>query len=181
MEAILSFMPHEEQVKYSAMTGQSLFYMGETDLKHKILAIVEEEGAELAAYALKLLQSEGELTIASTGKDPSTGRLETQEYRVEGPVRRLLVQLDEMVSKRCAELAMERCDFRFSRRDVRAYCGWSYEQIRVHLERLVNLEYLLVHSGGRGQSFVYELLFDGELDDGRPHLMRLINVESLKS
>jgi DNA primase len=40
------------------------------DLKHKILAIVEEEGAERASYALKLLQSEGELTIASTGKDP---------------------------------------------------------------------------------------------------------------
>ena len=28
---------------------------------------------EKVAYALKLLQSEGELTIASTGKDPSTG------------------------------------------------------------------------------------------------------------
>ncbi|NLX53861.1 MAG: hypothetical protein GXY58_01965 [Planctomycetaceae bacterium] len=41
MEAILSFVPPEDQVKYSAMTGQSLFYMGETDLKHKVLAIVE--------------------------------------------------------------------------------------------------------------------------------------------
>jgi len=30
------------------MTGQSLFYMGETDLKHKVLAIVEEAGAERA-------------------------------------------------------------------------------------------------------------------------------------
>ena len=46
MDAILSFVPPEDQVKYSAMTGQSLFYMGETDLKHKILAIVEEEGAD---------------------------------------------------------------------------------------------------------------------------------------
>ena len=46
MDAVLSFMPEEERVQYSAMTGQSLFYMGETDLKHKILAIVEEEGAE---------------------------------------------------------------------------------------------------------------------------------------
>lgn len=77
MEAILAFMPEEDRVKYSAMTGQSLFYMGETDLKHKILAIMEEEGAERASYALKLLQSEGELAIASTGKDPSTGRLVT--------------------------------------------------------------------------------------------------------
>src|SRR5262249_52276697 len=85
MEAILAFIPPEDRVKYSAMTGQSLFYMGSTDLQHKVLAIVEEEGAERASYALKLLQSEGELTIASTGKDPSTGRHVTHEYHVEGP------------------------------------------------------------------------------------------------
>ncbi|WP_017324962.1 CHC2 zinc finger domain-containing protein, partial [Synechococcus sp. PCC 7336] len=86
MDAILALIPAEEQVKYSAMTGQSLFYMGETDLKHKILAIAEEEGAEQASYALKLLQSEGEVTIASTGKDASSGKLQTVQYRVEGPV-----------------------------------------------------------------------------------------------
>jgi site-specific recombinase XerD len=51
--------------------------MGETDLKNKILAIVEEEDAQRAAYALKLLQSEAVLTIASTGKDPATGKLVT--------------------------------------------------------------------------------------------------------
>ena len=79
-------MPEEERVSYSAMTGQSLFYMGEEDLQHKILAIAEEEGAERASYALKLLQSEGELTIASTGKDPVTGKLVTHTYRVDGPV-----------------------------------------------------------------------------------------------
>ena len=47
--------PSEEQIKYSAMTGQSLYYLGESNLRHKILAIVEEEGAEKASYALKLL------------------------------------------------------------------------------------------------------------------------------
>ena len=86
MEALLGFVPAEDQAKYSAMTGQSLFYMGERDLRHKVLAIAEGEGAEKASYALKLLQSEGELSIASTGKDPQSGRLVTQEYRVEGPV-----------------------------------------------------------------------------------------------
>src|SRR6185312_6753172 len=70
MEAVLALMPQEERVHYSAMTGQSLFYMGEIGLKHKILAIAEEQGVQEAAYALKLLQSQGELTIASTGKDP---------------------------------------------------------------------------------------------------------------
>ena len=60
MNAILAMMPEEEQVIYTAMTGQSLFYMGENQLKHKILAIAEEEGAEQAGYALKILQSEKE-------------------------------------------------------------------------------------------------------------------------
>jgi hypothetical protein len=32
-----------------------------------------------AAYALKVLQTQGELTIASTGKDPATGMLVTQQ------------------------------------------------------------------------------------------------------
>ncbi len=84
MDAILACLPDEAKVKYSALTGQALFYLGEKDLKHKILALVEEEGAARAAYALKLLQSEGELTIASTGKDPQTGKLVTHEYRVQG-------------------------------------------------------------------------------------------------
>ena len=103
--------PEEERVKYSAMTGQSLYYLGETDLKHKILAIVEEEGAEKASYALKLLQSEGELTIASTGKDPQTGRMETQEYHVEGPVMIFLtttaVDIDEELQNRCLTLTVD--------------------------------------------------------------------------
>jgi DNA primase catalytic core len=335
MEAILGFFPHEEQVKYSAMTGQSLFYMGETDLQHKILAIVEEEGAERASYALKLLQSEGELTIASTGKDPSTGRLETQEYRVEGPVmifltttaieideellnrcvvltvdedrrqtraihklqrerqtlegllarrdkeqimklhqdaqrllrpllvanpfaneltflddrtrtrrdhmkyltliraiallhqyqrptqtvthnnksvqyievtledievanqlshqvlgrsldelspqtRRLLVSLDEMVSKHCKKLVMERCDFRFTQREIREWLGIGNTQLKVHLSRLVELEYVLIHHGGRGQQFIYELAYEGQGKDGKPFMSRLLDVSKIK-
>ncbi len=103
MEAVLAMFPEEERVKYSAMTGQSLYYLGETDLQHKILAIVEEEGAGKASYALKLLQSEGELTIASTGKDPQTGRMETQEYHVEGPIMLFLtttaMDIDEELLK----------------------------------------------------------------------------------
>jgi hypothetical protein len=111
MDAVLAFMPEEQRVEYSAMTGQSLFYMGETDLKNKILAIVEEEGAQRAAYALKLLQSEGALTIASTGKDPATGRLVTHQYRVEGPVAIFLtttaIEVDEELLNRCLVLTVD--------------------------------------------------------------------------
>jgi DNA primase len=38
------------------------------------------------SYALKLLQSEGQRTMASTEKDPVGGCMVTQEYRFEGPV-----------------------------------------------------------------------------------------------
>jgi DNA primase catalytic core len=112
MEAVLAFVPPEERVKYSALTGQALYYLGgEANLKHKILAIVEEEGAERASYALKLLQSEGELSIASTGKDPQTGRMVTQEYRVEGPVMIFLtttaVDIDEELLNRCLVLTVD--------------------------------------------------------------------------
>jgi hypothetical protein len=111
MEAVLAFVPEEEKTKFSAMTGQSLFYMGDVSLSHKVLAVVEEEGASRAAYALKLLQSEGELTIASTGKNPTTGRLVTHEYKVEGPTQLFLTttatELDEELLNRCLVLTVD--------------------------------------------------------------------------
>jgi hypothetical protein len=80
-------------------------------LKHKVLAIAEEAGAERATYALKLLQSEGELSIASTGKDPQSGRLVTHEYRVEGPVAIVLTttraEIDEELLNRCLVLTVD--------------------------------------------------------------------------
>lgn len=336
LDAVLSLVPEEERVAYSAMTGQSLFYMSERDLKHKVLAIAEEEGAERASYALKLLQSEGELTIASTGKDPATGRLVTHEYRVEGPVailltttaidldeelrnrclvlsvnesreqtraihdlqreaetlaglerrrrrakllalhrnaqrllrplavvnpyaprltfldgatrtrrdhpkylaliravallhqhqrevkvreiegereeyleatladveaanrladevlgrsldelppqtRRLLELVDEWVRGECERLQIERSALLFGRRQLSDALGLSYEQVRVHVDRLVAQEYVLAHRGSRGQSFVYELVYDGRGEDGRRFLPNLLDVEALKT
>jgi DNA primase len=337
MEAVLAFVPPEERVKYSALTGQALYYLGgDSNLKHKILAIVEEEGAEKASYALKLLQSEGELSIASTGKDPHTGRMVTQEYRVEGPVmifltttavdideellnrcliltvdegreqtaaihrlqreretlagllrtearaavlalhrnaqrllrplrvvnpyaerltfqddrtrsrrdhtkylalirvitllhqyqrpvktadddhgnaveyievtlddiaaanrlahdvlgrcldemppqtRRLLAHLSRFVAERAKVAGCERANVLFTRREIRVFTGWGDTQLRIHLDRLVSLEYLLPHRGDRGQSFVYELLYDGDGQDGGKHLPGLLDVEKLR-
>jgi DNA primase len=52
--------------------------------------VAEEQGASRAAYALKLLVSEGRLSIASTGKDAATGKLRTRSYEVAGPVALVL-------------------------------------------------------------------------------------------
>ncbi len=110
MDAVLRFIPEEDRVQFSAMTGQALYYLGEHDLEHRVLAIAEEEGAESASYALKLLQSEHELTIASTGKD-ATGKLVTIPYRVKGPVMIFLtttaIEVDEELLNRCIVVTVD--------------------------------------------------------------------------
>lgn len=327
MDAVLNLMPEEERIQYSAMTGQSLFYLGETDLQHRILAIAEEEGVRQAAYALKLLQSDGELTIASTGKDEATGNLVTKQYTVKGPVMLMLtttaIDVDEELLNRClvltinesreqteaihaaqrrkqtldglladtqkqsiirlhqnaqrllksvavvnpyadrltflsdktrtrrdhmkyltlirsiallhqhqrpvkqiehqgqalryieataadialanrlahdilgrtldelppqtrrllgllqewtASLGVKVHDFRFSRRDVRAATGWGDTQLKIHLGRLLELEYLQLYR--RGLSHEYSLSYDGDGSD-RAHLMGLLDADQL--
>jgi DNA primase catalytic core len=86
MNAVLSFMPDEVVIQYSALTGQVLFYMQSKDMKHKILAIAEDEGAMRAQYILKMLQTDGKASIASTITDPETGRHIGTEYKIEGPI-----------------------------------------------------------------------------------------------
>jgi len=108
MDATLAFVPDEDQVRYSAMTGQSLYYMGHQNLKHKILAVSEEEGVAQASYALKLLQSDGRLRIAAAGKNNGTGRQQTESYEVEGPVTMFLTTTaespDPELQSRCLTL-----------------------------------------------------------------------------
>ena len=110
-DAALALVPDEAKVSYSAMTGQALYYLGETDLAHKVLAIAEEEGASRATYALKLLVSEGRLAIAAAGKDPQSGRLVTHTYEVAGPVALLLTTtaaaLDDELANRLLVLSVD--------------------------------------------------------------------------
>jgi hypothetical protein len=85
-DTILSLVPDEDKSKYTRITGQALFYKGEDSLKHKIIAIEEEEGSSQAAYSIRTMQSSKQLTIASTIKDPLSGVMKTQEYKVNGPL-----------------------------------------------------------------------------------------------
>ena len=94
--------------------------------------------------------------------------------------RKLLRLIVDLVQERCARLEMNRADYRFSRRAVREATNWSDTALKVHLARLAEMEYLLVHRGGRGQSYVYELLYQGEGEHGEPFLMGLIDVDKLR-
>ncbi len=109
MDAILEMMPWEETVRFSGITGQSLYYLDES-IKHNILAISEDEGIGQATYALKLLQSEGELRHATVAKK-SSGRMGTETYCVEGPVQIMLtttaMEIDEELVNRCLVLSVD--------------------------------------------------------------------------
>jgi len=85
-DAILSLVPEEDYVKYTRVTDQALFYKEEDSLSHKIIAIEEQEGMGGAAYSIRNIQSAKKITVAATGKDPTTGKMKTEEYTVKGPV-----------------------------------------------------------------------------------------------
>jgi hypothetical protein len=75
--------------------------------------------------------------------------------------RRLLSLLEQMVSEQCKEFGTDPSEARFSRREVREWTRLSDTQVRVHLRRLLELEYVVVHRGRQGQGYVYELCFVG--------------------
>jgi DNA primase len=104
-DAVLRFMPPEECFSCSAMTSQSLYYLGNENLQHKILSVAEEEGVRNAAYQLKILQSEGRLSLVATSKESGTGRTATQRYEVEGPVALMMtttaLDVDPELLNRC--------------------------------------------------------------------------------
>ena len=93
-DCTLFFVPPEDLVKLTSLSGKALFYKERLALKHKVLALEEGDGAEEATYAIRNLISAGELVIESTIKDLATGRLTTMENRVEGPTSVFITTTD---------------------------------------------------------------------------------------
>jgi DNA primase len=85
-DAVCKFIPPESVIQYTRLTGKSLFYKEENDLKHKVLAIEEEEGMQEAMYSIKTLITSQKLSVAATRTDAKTGKLSVDEYTVYGPV-----------------------------------------------------------------------------------------------
>ena len=77
--------PGEEYIKYTRVTDQALFYKEEDSLVNKILAIEEAEGMGGAAYSIRNIQSAGKITVAATGKNPGTGKMQTRRVLGKRP------------------------------------------------------------------------------------------------
>jgi len=89
-DAACGFVPPEDLVKLTSLSGKALFYKDKDSLKHKVLALEEGSGAEEASYAIRNLISAGELVVEAAMKDPATGRITTMTNRVEGPTTVLM-------------------------------------------------------------------------------------------
>jgi hypothetical protein len=95
--------------------------------------------------------------------------------------RRVLKVIEAMVEEECRERSIGRVDARFTRRGLRGRSGMSDTAVRIHLERLIAMEYVRCVAGRNGQRFEYELLFDGDLERAAPQMIGLIDVHALGS
>ncbi len=109
--AVLALVPDEDKVVYTRMTDQALFYQDEMALVHKVLALEEAEGLGGAAYSLRALQSSKSVSVATTSKDPVTGKMKTEHYTVHGPIAVMLTttqaDLDEETQSRFLTLTID--------------------------------------------------------------------------
>jgi len=58
-DALCAFVPPEEAVRVTRLTGQALFYKDPYSLQRKVLLIAEDEGAQAAVYSLRTLAIRG--------------------------------------------------------------------------------------------------------------------------
>ncbi|MBL0240378.1 MAG: DNA primase [Chloracidobacterium sp.] len=110
-DALCAFVPPEELVRVTRLTGQALFYKDPYSLQRKMLVIAEDEGAMQAVYSLRTLASDQRLSIAATRTDPATGKLSTEHYEVFGPVVIVITTtsaeaFDEETRSRFVQLSM---------------------------------------------------------------------------
>lgn len=330
-DSILLLIPEEDFIKYTRLTDQALFYKNGS-LAHKILAIEELDGMNGALYSIRTIQSSKKITIAYTGKDPATGKMQTEENSVEGPLmvfitttqaeidgetasRFMFISIDESremtekilarqrkahtlegflsklqgadiirkhknanrllpplkvvnpyadlltftskslrarrdntkylgliqaiaylfqyqrkrhrvdyggesveyinvtladighanglaaevlgrsldelspPSRKLLTLIRNMCEQQaeegdgeknFTRRDIREFSGWSDFQVKTHIRQLEELEYIYSTAGKKGKEYVYELLYTGGGEDGKPFVIGLTEVEQLK-
>ena len=139
IQAITLLHQHQREIKTSTEDGETLEYIEATEADVKL-------AWELANHVLMRSLDD-----------------------VPPQTRRLLLLIDKMVTAECERLQIERLDYRFTRATVRQYTGWGDTQLKKHLSRLEDLEYLALHRGAPGQSFVYALNFEMDAN-GRPVL-----------
>jgi hypothetical protein len=84
-ERVSELFPKEEKVSFTASTEQAFYYVGRTELKHKIVLVEDMDGANSVLYVLRELQSKSYVSKLVPIKD-SKGNMQTKLLEVEGPI-----------------------------------------------------------------------------------------------
>ena len=79
----------------------------------------------------------------------------------------------------CAGRSVDQDKCFFTRRELRERTGLSVTQVRIHLARLTEFEYVAPRHGRNGASYVYELLIEANEPAGLAHI-GLLDVEKLR-
>jgi hypothetical protein len=75
--------------------------------------------------------------------------------------RKLWTAIEGYVAVRAKDDKTTAQAVRFTRRQLREALACSHTQLRLHLDRLLDMEYLVAYGGGLGRSFVYAVASDG--------------------
>jgi len=94
--------------------------------------------------------------------------------------RQLLILLDDYIQQLATKKKVPHEAIRFTQRELRETFGWSDRQLRRHLQRLVELEYVLSYRTGQRNGREYSLLYDGQGRDGEPFLLGLLDAAKLR-
>jgi hypothetical protein len=120
---------HQREIKTFADDGETLEYIEATEADVKLAQVLADQ----------------------VGLKPSLDELRPQ-------TRKLLALINEMVKAECEHSEIAASQYRFTRRTVREYTKWGDTQLRQHLKRLEEMEYLVMRRGGnQGQLVVYQL------------------------
>lgn len=89
LQSIYKLIPAEDYKSFTRVTESSFYNYGEASLKHKLLCFEDMDGLkEEALLALRELQSNGRL-ISSTSQKLESGKIESMERVVNGPIASL--------------------------------------------------------------------------------------------
>jgi len=110
-ELVETLAPPENVVLYSRISAQALGYLPRDFLKRKLLIMEERVGAEQADYSIRQLQSRARISQAIVVKDPTSGKMQTRHFEVEGPIAYLETTTNSRINQenatRCFELHLD--------------------------------------------------------------------------
>lgn len=185
MECVAELMPEEEVQYFSRLTPQSLYYMGENELVHKLLIVDERDGSEEAEYPIRTLQTRRKLTLAVPMKDASSGKIKTTMLEINGPIAYMesstQLRINPENLNRCFEIFLDESEKQTERiyaLQKRAHTpeGWKVDERRTSTVRRHRNAQRLLAPVRVAIPYTKQLCFPASWTRGRRDHQRLLHL-----